>query len=175
MDLFLITTPTGILIGRGVAPETPQVIFPGAGKHLGRVLRHLPATSGIIDAPLTLVLDTVVHCLKPTKPDEHIAAFLDCLIPVDKTNAAHPNDIWSLAFKLCRDDAYGFMARAGLHRMKLDRSDFSYKLVRGGKSSWVCVDYHKAKKLRSLVDSLSDRERTPRGLSETPSFTSSSS
>ena len=160
MDIFLSTRPTGILIGRGAAPETPQVLFPGAGKHLSRVLRLLPPpVSGVIDVPLSLAIDAVVQCLKSPAPDEHVAAFLDCLLPVDKLNVGDPHSVWELAHKLS-GDVVGFLTKADVHWMRMDKREFAYRLIRAGKSTWVRVNREKAQKLLRLKSSL-DREDTP--------------
>ena len=160
MDLFLSPRPTGIFLGRGVPPEPPQVLFPGAGKHLPRVLRLLPPpVSGVIEVSLSLAIDAVVLCLKPTAPDEHVAAFLDCLLPVDKMNVGDPHCVWELAHKMS-GDAVGFLAKAGVYWLRKDKREFAYKLIRGGKSTWVCVNRERAQKLLRLKSTL-DRDSTP--------------
>ena len=159
MDLFRSTRPTGIFLGRGVPPEPPQVLFPGAGKHLPRVLRLLPPLdSGVVDMPLSLAIDAVVHCLKPSAPDEHVAAFLDCLLPVDKMNVGDPHSVWELAHKLS-GDAVGLLAKAGIHWLRKDKREFAYKMIHGGRSTWVRVNRERAQKVLRLVAAL-EREST---------------
>jgi hypothetical protein len=154
MDLFLIHKSSGVLIGRGVPPDIPQVVFPGAAKHLPKILRHFPTTTGIIDAPLTLVIDAVVQCLKPPDPDEHVAAFLDCLIPVDKLNICRSDWVWKLAKDLYDEAPHRLLEKAGIHLMRVEEGRTAWKLIRGSKSYWVGVDHNKADRLVHLVNSM---------------------
>jgi hypothetical protein len=166
MDLFLSSTPKGTLIGRGAPSESPQVVFPGAGVHLPKVLRLLPpVVSGVVDVPLSLAVDVVIRCLKPTDPDAYMAAFLECLVPVDKLNTGWSGDVPCLARAVCGGNPDQFLERVGLHKMLLGQSKCAYKLIRGGKSTWVAVDHRKADRLEMVLRA-DDRERTPRGSSE---------
>jgi hypothetical protein len=172
MDLFLSSTSKGTLIGRGVPSEPPQVVFPGAGAHLPKVLRLLPpAVSGVVEVSLSLAVSAVIQCLKPPDPDTHMAAFLDCLVPVDKLNTGWCANVSLLARTICGGEPDRFLERAGLHCMRLDKTNWAYKLIRNGKSTWVAVDQRKAHRLETLLRADESREtsRSPRRGSSEPS------
>ena len=78
-------------------------------------------------------------------------------------------------------DVRGFLDKAGAHWMRKDKQDFAYKLIRGGKSTWVRVNRERAQKVLRMIDALEHnnipdrihRSRSPRrGLEETPSASS---
>jgi hypothetical protein len=156
MDLFLATHPSGIQIGRGQAPLGSVAVFPGLGKQLPKVLRVLPPPTpeGVYDISPCLALMAVGSCIKTPTPEGHIAAFLDCLYPVDKLNAAYPSCVSSLARDVFGIDYHSLLSKAGVRLMKKDKCDHAFKLVRGGKSSWVAIDFVKSSNLRRLCRGL---------------------
>ena len=169
MDLFLASHPNGIQIARGKAPEGTIAVFPGLGRHLPKVLRLLPPPvfDGVYDVTLCLALTAVGQSIKPAAHDDHIAAFLDCLYPVDKLNAANAEFVFKLAQDVFGRDYYSTLQKAGVHFLKKDKYDRAFKLIRGGKSSWFGIDIDKSMNLRRLV--------CHRGLDNTPSVSSGSS
>ena len=152
MDLFLVQHPSGIQIARGQAPLGSVAVFPGLGKHLPRVLRLLPrpTSEGVYDISPCLALTAVGSCLKTPAPEDHIAAFVDCLYAVDKLNAVHPSCISCFARDVFGSDYYSMLSKAGVRLMKKDKYDHAFKLVRGGKSSWVAIDFVKSCNLRRV-------------------------
>jgi hypothetical protein len=46
------------------------------------------------------------------------------------------------------------LSKAGVRLMKKDKYDHAFKLVRGGKSSWVAIDFVKSSNLRRLCRGL---------------------
>ena len=89
LDLFLVQHSNGMQIARGKPPLGSFALFPGLGKHLPKVLRVLPppTSDGVYDISPCLALTAVASCIKTSAPEDRIAAFLDCLYPVDKLNA----------------------------------------------------------------------------------------
>ena len=89
MDLFLVHQPNGMQIARGKPPLGSFAVFPGLGSQLPKVLRLLPrpTSEGLYDVSPCLALTAVGGCIKTPAPEDHIAAFVDCLYAVDKLNA----------------------------------------------------------------------------------------
>ena len=156
MDLFVATHPSGIQIGRGQAPLASFAVFPGLGKHLPKMLRLLPppVPEGVYDISPCLALTSIGSCISPPGPEDHIAAFVDCLYTVDKLNAVHPSCISGFAREVFGSDYYSMLSKAGVRLMKKDKYDHAFKLVRGGKSSWVAIDFVKSCNLRRLCRGL---------------------
>ena len=152
MDLFVATHPSGMQIARGQAPLDAVAVFPGLGKHLPKALRLLPSpvSEGVYDISTCLALTTIGSCISPPAPEDHIAAFVDSLYAVDKVNAAHPSCISGLARDVFGSDYYSMLSKAGVRLMKKDKHDHAFKLVRGGKSSWIAIDFVKSCNLRRL-------------------------
>ena len=168
MDLFIIHHPNGIQVARGKAPLGSFAVFPGLGKHLSKVLRLLPTTQeGVHDISPCLALTAVGSCIKPAAPEDHIAAFLDCLYPVDKLNAVNPDFVFRLAPDVFGGDYCSTLQKAGVHYLKKDKYDRAFKLVRGGKSSWFSVDFKKSSNLRRLCQQGRDAPSVSSGSSET--------
>jgi hypothetical protein len=46
------------------------------------------------------------------------------------------------------------LSKAGVRLMKKDKYDHAFKLVRGGKSSWIAIDFVKSCNLRRLCRGL---------------------
>ena len=156
MDLFVATHPSGIQIGRGQAPLASFAGFPGLGKHLPKVLRLLPppVSEGVCDISPCLALTAVGSCIKTPAPEDHIAAFVDCLYAVDKLHAVHPSCISGFAREVFGSDYYSMLSKAGVRLMKKDKCDHAFKLVWCGKSSWVAIDFVKSCNLRRLCRGL---------------------
>ena len=177
MDLFISIHPNGIRIGRGKAPEGSIAVFLGMGKHLPKVLHLMPppVSDGIYAVSPCLALTAIGHCVKPADPEDHIAGFLECLYPVDKLNAIHPECVCLFAKDIFGDDYFSMLQKAGVHYMKKDRYDHAFKMVRSGKSYWFRIDTEKSRNFRRLVNR--ERSRSPRrqGLQDTPSVGSGAS
>ena len=156
MDLFLVQHPNGIQIARGKAPLGSFAVFPGWGSQLPKALRPLPRPTpeGVYDISPCLALTAVGSCIKTPAPEDHIAAFVDCLYAVDKLNAVHPSRVSSFARDVFGSDYDSMLSKAGVRLMKKDKYDYAFKLVRGGKSSWVAIDFVKSSNLRRLCRGL---------------------
>ena len=156
MDLFLAAHPNGIQIGRGQAPLGSVAVFPGLGNHLPKVLRLLPSpvSEGVHDISLCLALTAVGSCIKMPAPEDRTAAFLDCLYPVDKLNTTPPSCVSGLARDVFGSDYRSMLSKAGVRLMKKDKCDDAFKMLRGGKSSWVAIDIDKSWNLRRLCRGL---------------------
>ena len=148
--------PNGIQIARGQAPLASFAVFPGLGKQLTKVLRLLPrpTSEGLYDVSPCLALTAVGGCIKTPAPEDHIAAFVDCLYAVDKLNAVHPSCISGFARDVFGSDYYSMLSKAGVRLMKKDKYDHAFKLVRGGKLSWIAIDFVKSSNLRRLCRGL---------------------
>ena len=156
MDLFLVHQPNGMQIARGKPPLGSFAVFPGLGSQLPKVLRLLPrpTSEGLYDVSPCLALTAAGSCLKAPAPEDHIAAFVDCLYAVDKLNAVHPSCISGFARDVFGSDYYSMLSKAGVRLMKKDKYDHAFKLVRDGKSSWVAIDFVKSCNLRRLCRGL---------------------
>ena len=148
--------PSGIQIARGKAPLGSFAVFPGLGSQLAKVLRLLPrpTSEGVYDISPCLALTAVGSCMKTPAPEDRIAAFLDSLYAVDKLNAVHPSCVSSFARDVFGCDYDTMLSKAGVRLMKKDKNDHAFKLVRGGKSSWVAIDFVKSWNLRRLCRGL---------------------
>ena len=148
--------PNGIQIARGKAPLGSFAVFPGLGKHLPKLLRVLPppTSEGVYDISPCLALTAVGSCIKTPAPEDRIAAFLDSLYAVDKLNAVHPSCVSSFARDVFGGDYHSMLSKAGVRLMKKDKYDHAFKLVRGGKSSWIAIDVDKSWNLRRLCRGL---------------------
>ena len=174
MDLFLVQHPNGIQIGHGQVPLGSFAVFPGLGKQLPKVLRVLPPPTpeGVYDISPCLALTAVGSCIRALAPEDHIAAFLDCLYPVDKLNAAHPRCVSGFAREVFGSDYCSILAKAGVHYVKKDKYNHAFKLIRGGKSYWFRIDFERSQNLRRMVNG----GRSPYGgLQSTPPDGSGSS
>ena len=156
MDLFLVHQPNGMQIARGKPPLGSFAVFPGLGSQLPKVLRLLPrpTSEGLYDVSPCLALTAVGGCIKTPAPEDHIAAFVDCLYAVDKLNAVHPSCVSSFARDVLGSDYHSMLSKAGVRLMKKDKCDHGFKLVRGGKSSWIAIDFAKSSNLRRLCRGL---------------------
>ena len=156
MDLFLVQHPNGMQIARGQPPLGSFAVFPGMGQHLPKVLRLLPrpVCDRVYDVSPCLALTAVGSCMSPPVPEDRIAAFLDCLYPVDKLNVAPTSCVSGLARDVFGSDYHSMLSKAGVRLMKKDKNDHAFKLVRGGKSSWVAIDFTKSWNLRRLCRGL---------------------
>jgi hypothetical protein len=153
MSLFIAHHPEGLLITTGTPPEGVIAAFPGLGKHLSKVQRHLPprVTKDVYDVSPLVALAAVAQCIKPLSPCELGIAFRKCLIPVDQLNADHPDviDCWA-------QDIFGYnfkpvLNKIGLVMFKKDEHTRAYKLMNGAKSIWVRVDPIEAWKVLQLA------------------------
>jgi hypothetical protein len=156
MDLFLVQHPNGMQIARGQAPLGAIAVFPGLGKHMPKVLRLLPrpVCDGVYDVSPCLALTAVGSCMSPPAPEDRIAAFLDCLYPVDKLNVAPTSCVSGLARDVFGSDYRSMLSKAGVRLMKKDKYDDAFKMLRGGKSSWIAIDVDKSWNLRRLCRGL---------------------
>ena len=173
MDLFLVQYSNGMQIARGKPPLGSFALFPGLGKHLPKVLRVLPppTSDGVYDISPCLALTAVASCIKTPAPEDRIAAFLDCLYPVDKLNATQLDLVHSFAEDVFGKGYYSMLQKAGIRYMKRDRYSGAYKVIRDGKSYWFRIDFERSRNLRRLVSS--ERSRSPRRQGESRSSTHS--
>ena len=154
MDLFLVHQPNGMQIARGKPPLGSLAVFPGLGKHLPKVLRVLPppTSEGVYDISPCLALTAVASCNKTPAPEDRIAAFLDCLYPVDKLNATQLDVVDSFAQDVFGNGYYSMLQKAGVRYMKQDKYNGAYKVIRGGKSYWFRIDFERSQNLRWMVN-----------------------
>ena len=154
MDLFLVHQPNGMQIARGKPPLGSFAVFPGLGKHLPKVLRVLPppTSDGVYDISPCLALTAVATCIKTPAPEDRIAAFLDCLYPVDKLNATQLDVVDSFAQGVFGNGYYSMLQKAGVRYMKQDKYNGAYKVIRGGKSYWFRIDFERSQNLRRMVN-----------------------
>jgi hypothetical protein len=172
MDLFIAYHTDGIQIARGEAPRDSIAVFPSMGRHLPKVLRCLPEplSEGIYEVTPCLALNAIAQCVKPLTPSDLTTAFRECLLTVDKLNTPHHSTVESWAESIFGDDYRAALRKAGVCYLKKDRFDSAYKLLHGGRSSWIRVDPDKAKNVVRLAR---ERTRSPhRGLDQTPSASS---
>ena len=168
MTLFVATHPQGLLIARGTPPDDAIAIFPGLGKDLPTVLRHLPppVSEGIYDVSPCVALTAIGQCVKPAEPSDYITAFRECLTPVDKINTTPPGRVDEWARDIFGDEYRSAIRRVGLVWLKKDKCDWAYKMIHGGRSYWVRIDTYKAQLVERLAR---HRSRSPRQLEATPS------
>ena len=152
MSLYVARCPGGLTITAGTKPKDIIATFPGLGKHLVRVKKHLPyPNNGVYDVSPLAALTAISRCLQPLQRCELADAFRSCLIVVDRQNAEDPAFIEAWAEEFSGWNTREFILRVGLAKFRHPEYTNAYKLVKGTKSYWVRINIFEAGHLRQVV------------------------